>query len=761
MNIASFLLAASLIEAAPECSVSNECIRRLDSPLLEDVAASENVDSQVHLVQINSKVYISSEKQKPKTTTVATTTSMTVPTDGAQASGVTVNADEDWEAFLAGLLTNLAMIVVCILIFMWGLRYFPIVYKNNVLTGIQSYEIPEGSFGWAKAGLGISVDKISDTVGLDQGMLIEMTEMYMKILLMFGLPMLLIMGPMNCFFGGYAAGKDYLSYLSFGNVELGSWLYWVHCFNVWGVVLVVQTQIYAGMDRFIERRIEWLMTLPSPRCNTIMVEGIPLEYRSDKKLREFFSKLFGQTKIKGAVMVKRAKKLKHEFNRKRHAVDQHEALKGKWEEQGADPEKRPKSWRGVDLLEFYEKEIVEADQGIKDERAEAKKGAEEVGNINGYNGFVQFYEPADAEIALSVQYATDKYEWVVSTPPPPMSLRWSDLEQSPHGKVAWTIFGYMLTGGLYMLYLPIVIWMTTIAIKIKFPGAMQPFWEALAPTVGLQFMVCFLPTFLRLIFSMCFTLQDEAYSQKVLQNWYFFFQFVFVILVTAVGDSLWLFMKTLVVSPLEIMPMLASTMPHATHFYMNFLVLSWATHSMNFTRYIPLGKFLFFRKVFSEEKAKQMAEPEDQDYYGLGSRNARFTIMMSIGIIFGTLCPPIPILAYVNFFFCRLFYGYLICFAEEKKQDLGGIFFVDACRQIFVANIFYVLLMTGVLYARASSGGPATIAVGAVAYMLWSMERFETEFQYEKMPFQHHLKDLTKKMPREIEGSYIQPEWAE
>jgi len=729
---------------------------------MQDAAASETADSQLHLVQINSKLYISNEKQKPNSTTVATTTSMTVPTDGAQASGVTVNAEGDLEAFIAGLLTNLGMIFFCILIFMWGFRYFPIMYKNNVLTGLQPYQIPEGSFGWAKAGLGISVDEIAETVGLDQGMLIAMTEMYMKILLMFGLPMLFIIGPMNCFFGGYAAGNDYLSYLSFGNVEEGRWLYWVHCVCVWGVVLVVQTQIYAGMDQFIERRIDWLMKLPTPRCNTIMVEGIPLEYRSDAKLREFFGKLFGETKIKSAVMVKRAPQLRYEFKRKLNAVEQHEALKGKWEEQGADPEKRPKSWRGVDLIEFYEKEIVEADQAIKDERAEAKKTAEEeVGNVNGYNGFVQFHEPSDAEIALSVQYATDKYEWVASTPPPPESLLWSDLEQSPYGQAGWTILGYVLTGMLYMLYLPIVIWMTTIAMRIRFPGAMQPFWEALAPTVGLQFMVCFLPTFLRLIFKLCFTLNDEAYSQKILQDWYFLFQFVFIILVTAIGDCLFEFMKTIVVSPLEIMPILARTMPHATHFYMNFLVLAWSTHAMNFTRYIPLGKFLAFRKVFSEEKAKQMAEPEDQDYYGLGSRNARFTIMMGIGIVFGTLSPPIPILAYVNFFFCRLFYGYLIPFAETKKQDLGGLFFVSACRQIFAVNILYVLLMTGVLYARSASGGPATISVIAVAYVLWSMQRFETEFQYEKMPFQHHLKELHKKMPREIGGSYIQPEWVQ
>ena len=59
-------------------------------------------------------------------------------------------------------------------------------------------------------------------------MLIEFTLLGMKIMSIIGLPMICIMGPMNCLFGGYAAGDDYLSYLSFGNVENGSWLYYVH-----------------------------------------------------------------------------------------------------------------------------------------------------------------------------------------------------------------------------------------------------------------------------------------------------------------------------------------------------------------------------------------------------------------------------------------------------------------------------------------------------------------------------------------------------
>merc|ERR1719183_3522235 len=112
-------------------------------------------------------------------------------------------------------------------------------------------------------------------------------------------------------------------------------------------------------------------------------------------------------------------------------------------------------------------------------------------------------------------------------------------------------------------------------------------------------------------------------------------------------------------------------MPYATHFYMNFMVLQWVTHVQNILRLSQFVKFKIFSRIYDEEQARQMAEPEDQDYYGMGSRSARFTINLSIGIVYGTLSPPICLLTFVNFAVCRLSYGYLFPYAESRKFDLG------------------------------------------------------------------------------------------
>lgn len=772
------LLAADVTQGVDECSARGQCVSENGRLVAAEIAAFDGDEQAIEFLQSSTRLSLSqSRKHEPEESeeksgeageaeesgepeTLGEAETPAEPTSGAEASGVSKNGEGDLEAFIAALISNIVMIVGCIAFFGMAMRIYPTIYKNNTICGVQPYPVPEGYIGWARAALGISVQQIQDSVGLDQAMLLEFAQMNMKICAAMGAPMFFIMGTMNMHFGGHAAGKDYLSYFSMGNVEQGSSLYWIHSYVVWGVVMIVQGQIYSTMETYGQRRIDWLQKLPLNRATTIMIENIPEEHQTDARLKKFFQMLFGDDKVKKAYLAKRAPKLKAEMERKEEALLALETTRFKWAKTGDNPLQRPKSFRGIDLLEFYEKEIIEAKEGIKIEREEAQKLLTQPGGVNGCNGFVTFADPSTAEIALSMQYGSDAEKWVTSLPPPASSIIWQDLEQDPKGRAIWTVVGYILTAALYCLYLPSVIWITTIAFKIKFPDAIQPLWEGLAPTLGLLFMVSFLPTFLVIIFRTFFTLNDDSYTQYTLQNWYFIFQFVFVILVTAIGDSLFEFMKTLVMTPLEIMPMLAKTMPLATHFYMNFIVLAWAAHATSFTRSVPLMKYIFFKQIFEEEQARSLSEPEDQDYYGLGSRHARFAIMMCIGIIFGTLSPPIPLLTFVNFFLCRLVYGYLIPFAEQKKPDLGGIFFVRACRHLFIGNITYVLLMTGVLYARAKTGGPATISILSLPYVIIGMRRFDTEFMFNKLPFEEHIKKGADDKHRGTDvAPYIQPEW--
>mmetsp|Transcript_152668 Transcript_152668/g.284379 ORF Transcript_152668/g.284379 Transcript_152668/m.284379 type:complete len:769 (-) Transcript_152668:41-2347(-) len=673
------------------------------------------------------------------------------PEDAATATGVTKNEEGDLAIFIAGVFSNGITMVICVIFFLVARSFYPDVYEWQLIKGLSpNAEVSKtGWLNWAYRSCKVDLDDVQNTAGLDQAMLLAFSLLGMKIMAIIGIPMICIMGPMNWVFGGHAAGEDRLSYLSFGNVVDDSWLYWVHCFVVWGVVFCVQVCVFEAMEDFQKRRVRWLTELPEIQANTVMVEGIPEEMQSDELLKAHFEKIWGTRKVKSATVVKICPELSA-MCRQRAILKLAIERSAKEESEGKTPKRS---------VQEIASEISAITEEIRVERKKVLSEAVTPGKVSSDTGFVTFFERYDAEITASSQYSHDVTQWVVSQPPPPQAIVWENLEQGEAGKEVKILIGYALVACLYMCYLPLVIRISQIANEINL-GPLQPVWGAIAPTLGLQIMVAFLPTFLRLIFHQCFPLPSTAEEQAMLQNWYFVFQVVFVILVTAIGPSLWDVMVAIATQPFSVFEILGDTMPDATHFYMNFLVLQWAAHFSNLTRSVQLFKYLFFVRLYEPAQAKDMAEPEDQDYYGIGSRSARFTINLCIGIIYGTLSPGINLLTFINFAICRLVYGYLVNFAENKKPDLGGRFWVHQLLHVFIGNIIYCIMMTGVLLGRSNSSGPGIIAAGSLFYVLWSFNRFRGLFSWERLTI--HEVVVGKRNPKVLsaaESTYVQPQF--
>merc|ERR1719329_1664283 len=184
------------------------------------------------------------------------------------------------------------------------------------------------------------------------------------------------------------------------------------------------------------------------------------------------------------------------------------------------------------------------------------------------------------------------------------------------------------------------------------------------------------------------------------------------------------------------------------------------THFMVLLRYMNLIKFRAFLHNHEEQEAKDMAEPEDQGYYGIGSRTARWSTMLCIGIVYGTLSPPVSLLSFMLFFWIRLVYGYMFVFAETKKSDLGGIFFVRALHNTWTSLHIYLILMLGVFTQRASSWGPVLIVAIAWGFVFQSQKKFY-EYKWERLPYPELTSGhkVTHKV-EELKGTYVQPELA-
>jgi len=592
------------------------------------------------------------------------------------------------------------------------------------------------------------------------------------------------MCPLHRFYGGNGMTFE-LSSVAMGNVMMRHpWLYYVHAVIVNLVTFTVIHFIYGHMNKFLKWRFQWLKNLPAPRCTSVLVEGIPEHWRSDAKLHDFFSAMFGEGAVKEAVMVKKAPELLELYTQQRKFRERLQACREEWEQAKAaaeskgvderdaeeDLELRPKLSQSlgfgpqIDAIRYYEAQLANLDPAVENMRQKKLQEAENVGGINSSAGFVTFHFRRQALAAENTKYSSDIDQWVVSTPPPASDVLWNDLKQDEHGKRISSVLAIVCTTLCYVLFLPAVLFGTNCAELVD-AGMFQPLWDSYAPSLSLMLFLAFLPSVFLFIFRTFFTLKADIFAQHKLQIWYFFFNFFFVVLVTTIGKSILLTFAKILERPSYALEIMADNMPTATHFYMDFLMLQWGEQAVIFLRHMNLIKYLFFLSFHDEEQAKKLAEPEDQDYYGIGARSARFTVNMLIGIIFSTLSPLIAILTLILFYICRLFYGYLVVFAEDRKPDLGGMFYVTALRHLMIGLCVYNLLMIGVLspspIGRAASSIPMFIALPSIFYTVYCYFHFSNGFMWLDLPFEEFVfhQDEMKRIDNGLR--YIQDEFME
>lgn len=739
------------------------------------VAASSSLESchgslceaeeGVVLLQSAAKVaQTESVAQNPSTTT---TTTLALDASAAELTGVGKDGAADMKVFLSGLQFDIALVVVFYFVLVFGLSKFPIIFKNNYLTGAvpdTCLDPADGWFGFARASLSLTGDQIENAAGLDRRMLVEYTHMAMKILGATSCVMILYMAPLNYLFGDGEAREigDQLSYIDMGNVKFKHpWLYHLIALNCVYCSFVVRYYVNQSMRGFMELRFKWLEQLPSPRATTVMVEGIPDEYQSDEKLHEFFTEMLGEGSVKDARTAKHCRKLEALYDAQLAAKESLDTAVAEWEHLGKAEDKRPKlkSFWGSseeDAIEHWTKEHARLAEEAGAERTRIIEEAKTVGNINGDSGFVTFTSVQYAEMAKNIRFSEDKVEWMCSIPPESSTVVWQDLRGNQTLQDICGFIGMFIAFAMYVAFTPVCIYVNNLASALKL-GPLQSYWASLAPTLGLTIFLCFYPTVLLMLFKSFFELKSTLWAQHKLQSWYFWFQIFFVILVTAVGNNFIDFSNKVLQNPASIISLMADKMPKSTHFYMNYVAYGCVSHVMFGSRYMQLLKFLIWSRIFSTEKAKAKAEPEDPDYYGMGSQYARATILLCIGLVFGTMSPLVGILCLLSFAVMRLFYGYQVVYAETRKVDLGGIFWVTALEQTQKGMLIYNLLMFGVLSSRSPNWIPVA---GAVIGLVWSghgLFRFHEAYGWEQLPFTRALLSSSKHGNQQNGDTYVQP----
>lgn len=650
----------------------------------------------------------------------------------ANATGVTANEVRDSDILFAALVFSTLMSIVLLGIFILMKSILPFKYDCNIRSGVVDrvmppIQKPEGHFGWFLASLALTTEQVQDCVGLDNAMLLEFTNLGMKVCLGISLPVVIIMSPLNYFLGGgRPETHGLLGRLTVANVADNSRLYWVYALLVWGIVVWIVYCLNEAQASFLTRRQKWLKDLPLVRATTLLVENIPKDYRSDAKLKEYFDWMFPST-VHSAYVVRQTSHLLDLIEMRKQAIEATERAEAQEAKDGHAPD--------TTSIEDCQKAQKDIEDLIRTERSRFFADKIAVGSdVYSDKGFVRFKTQRALLIAQNVQYISNDIYWQVSVAPPAEDIRWRDLQLSYGYEKFKNVMGYTCLLLVFIGFTPAVILCTNIA-EVMYVGPWRALWISAVPTLGLVMFMGFLPTCFAVIFRTFFSLKADSWAQRSLQDWYWWFMLIFIVMVTAIGSTIIHFATQISESPYSFFPTLAYTLPQYTRFYWCFFIVQWIAHALVMTRYMNVFQYFFYKNILQKEDAHNMSEPEDQNYHGIGSRSARFSIYLVIAIVFCTISPLMCLFGALGFWMCRIAYGFLLVFAEVPKPDLGGAFWVQQLHHCFVALYIYVSLMLGVLFTRCG-WGPCLVVLPCLVYIFWSWQQFSITYKWESLPFQ-------------------------
>lgn len=675
-----------------------------------------------------------------------------------QQLGLKKNSGGDVENLQTSFVFNMLLITAYLGIFALVQHFQPIVYLNNSQTG-RTPPPRESYYGFF-----LSLDQIQDFAGLDGALLVEFCHLGMRICLYLGVPLAMLCLPAYYWLGKHP-GQDEsqcsrtvhhtprssLDLFSIASLRCNQTMRWFLALFVWFVVYVVQRMLWDAQKRFVQMRIAWLQQRPKPQSSTILVSNIPPRYRSDKKLKDYFERLFPDGTIERVYIVKHLETLMsllHDFDDAEQKL--HESHY-EWLQHDQDPDQRPKMMlttegEPVDKIEHFTRLVEHLTRLIELERSQihsADSFTQE--SLCGASGFITFKASRDAEMALRLRLEPEGHLFTMQYAPAPRDVAYGDLLTTPGQRQLSHMVGYMLILAVFILFFPLI-GLTSSIINLENlkavgfikqilngSGWLQSVLEGIFATLLITLFMGILPTTLSFIIDKTFTLTSSAESQLYLQEWYYWFQVIFVLLVTAIGTSLWQRFNDVLASPKGVLFDLAGNLPNTSTFYMNYVILQWSVSVLNVLRYQNLVKFMAWNTICDEARAKQKSEPEDPDYYGVGSRSARLSLVLAIGLVFSLLSPLVLVMVFVFFLVNRAVFSYLLVFAEELKPDLGGKFWALQLRHVHLVLPIFVLVMSGCIWMEPY-GGPGMLALLSLGIWAYEYSRW-SDILWETLPF--------------------------
>uniref|UniRef100_A0A7S4PVD5 CSC1/OSCA1-like 7TM region domain-containing protein n=1 Tax=Alexandrium monilatum TaxID=311494 RepID=A0A7S4PVD5_9DINO len=676
------------------------------------------------------------------------------------------NSPEDMDSLLSAVVSSTLVVLACSVMLWLLLRFLPTVYGQRSRSQRQtgSEDIPalgDGLVAWASAAAKVPAAQAMQLAGLDALMLGEFHDLCRELFGIISLAGILVIGPLH-FLASRMGTADYLASLDVGAVlgfrdhieELRHTLEgykleqlimmpcWIHAFAVWFVVLVTLRLIFRAQRLFLEHRFRWLQLIPPPRATSLMVEGIPRELCCDEQLKEYYDHLFSAQAIDRTYVVRHTRQLKRLAGEVKKLERELAVARSKSEVDGGSSQPSMllmmAHWLFLphvsDTHEALEQKLDLARLAADEERQRVEEAMRQLDpDVCSRSGFVTFTTRRWCRLASREQLRADASLLKMSMPPEPGDVLYEDLARDPKQSEGLQWIAVLLKFAVACLWMPLVVTITAMAdlstlrrnlrfvdaVCQRFP-ALEATLQGFLATLMLQLLMGKLPDVLMLIITNLQTPKSRAWAQLELQKTYFIFQIVFVLLVTAINQTVLASLQILLQDPHKVFTLLADNLPSSSHFYLNYMAVGCTRLAVETLRSGPLMGYIGFRLLGREpEAAREQAEEEEVNKVsnGHGVRMSRASFMATVALVFCTCTPLIAPLAWAYFAFGGCTYPYLVVYCENRRPDLGGSFWFSGLECLFWGLGLFVLLSVGIL---SRTGEPmAAAAAGAALVALF------------------------------------------
>lgn len=611
---------------------------------------------------------------------------------------------------------------------------------------------PSFLFGWIQPIINLSDEETLRIVGLDAFMFLRYLKIFARVGLGCGIFGLITLVPIY----GTASKKEGvvgIAMYTMAQISPGGGRLWASLICYWGYILVLLYLLYNEYEYFCQLR-QTFMKIGDPdvtpqRLLSVMVENVPPEYRSSKKLQKFFEDLFpgdvycAKMGLKYDIIMPLLAERKKVITSLENAVATFEAtdrteppMIGLKEDgkpvflYGGTPTAAIPYWEKE--LERVNKEITklctqaselddidtklllaETNEDEKEENFSAK-------TITG-TGFVTFTSTRAHATSYQMTSLHDQYPQLKVKPVDnPSNILWNNIGVTiDHIRNISMITKSIFIAGLLfwaaiIAFIASVSQISTLEKFLPFLKQLDPVSYSLIqgqlPVIVLIIFISLLP----LIFQSVAIYIERRKTQTEVEfevfNWYFLYQIVNVYLLLLAG-SVFGALQDILKNPLSIINLLAESLPTVATFFLNyFITLTLSGVPLLLLRIVPLIIFKLYRSCFNSRKLTLRTLIEGP----LASSSVDYSLLIPtilypvcISLLYMVISPILFAAAGIYFLTQYYAWKYQFCYILIPSQETGGVYWYKMFQYTLVGILASNITMIG--YMAIKQGIATTI----------------------------------------------------